>query len=218
MEHKYEKLIMDLSEFNYENKVYQGFYNIHKEFKFGKTVIDLGCGHGKFSIMCRDLGYDVTGIDARNVRIPLKEKNITWKIQDVSTLDVIESDTVLYFGLLYHLNYEQQIKLLKSIKTNLLIINTHFAVIEDGEIKNITNKDKLSIINQGEIHGVIYEESKTLNSLKNRPLASFSNLTSFWPTLDCLTNMLINVGKYNKVYVVEPYLMSDRTYIVAKNE
>jgi len=216
MERRYEKLIMDLSEFNYENKIYQGFYNIHKEFKFGKTVTDLGCGHGKFSIMSRDLGYDVTGIDARNVRIPLEEKNITWKIQDVSTLDIIESDTVLYFGLLYHLNYEQQVKLLKSIKTDLLIINTHFAVIDNVEIKNITNKDKLSIINEDKIQGVIYEESKTFDSLKNRPLASFSNLTSFWPTLDCLTDMLITFGKYTKVYVVEPYLMSDRTYIIAK--
>jgi len=166
--------------------------------------------------MSRDLGYDVTGIDARNVRIPLEEKNITWKIQDVSTLDIIESDTVLYFGLLYHLNYEQQVKLLKSIKTDLLIINTHFAVIDNVEIKNITNKDKLSIINEDKIQGVIYEESKTFDSLKNRPLASFSNLTSFWPTLDCLTDMLITFGKYTKVYVVEPYLMSDRTYIIAK--
>jgi hypothetical protein len=126
------------------------------------------------------------------------------------------SDTVLYFGLLYHLNYEQQVKLLKSIKTDLLVINTHFAVINDGVINNITNKDKLSIIKEGKVHGVIYEESKNFDSLKGRPLASFSNLTSFWPTLDCLTDMLLNIGGYSKVYVVEPYLMGDRTYIIAK--
>lgn len=216
MENKYEKIMMDLSEFDYENKVYQGFYNINKQFNFGKTVIDLGCGHGKFSIMSRDLGYDVTGIDARNVRIPFNEKNITWKIQDVSTLDSIESDTVLYFGLLYHLNYEQQVKLLKSIKTDLLVINTHFALIKNDIIENVTNNDKLSIINTDNIQGVIYEESKTFDSLQNRPLASFSNLTSFWPTLDCLTDMLTTIGGYSKVYVVEPYLMGDRTYIIAK--
>lgn len=212
----YEKLIMDLNEFDYENKVYQGFYNIHNKFNFGKTVTDLGCGHGKFSVMCRDLGYNVTGIDARSVRIPFNEKDITWKIEDVSKIESIESDTVLYFGLLYHLNYEQQVKLLNSIETDLLVINTHFAVIENGVIKNTTNNEKLSIIKEDKIHGVIYEESKTFDSLKGRPLASFSNLTSFWPTLDCLTNMLISIGGYSKVYVVEPYLMGDRTYIIAK--
>jgi SAM-dependent methyltransferase len=216
MEKNYEKIIMDLSEFDYETKVYQGFYNINKQFNFGETVIDLGCGHGKFSVMCRDLGYNVTGIDARNVRIPFNEKNITWKIHDVTTLDVIESDTVLYFGLLYHLNYEQQVKLLKSIKTNLLVINTHFAIIKNDKIENVTNKDKLSIINTNNIQGVIYEESKNFDSLKNRPLASFSNLTSFWPTLDYLSEMLILIGGYSKVYVVEPYLMEDRTYIIAE--
>ena len=216
MESKYKKITMDLSKFNYENKVYQGFYNIHKQFNFGKTVTDLGCGHGKFSIMSRDLGHDVIGIDARDVRIPFNEKNIKWKVQDVSKLDNIDSDTVLYFGLLYHLNYEQQIKLLKSIKTNLLVINTHFALINNNVIENVTNKDKLSIINTDKMQGLIYEESKTFDSLKNRPLASFSNLTSFWPTLDCLTDMLIEIGGFSKIYVVEPYLMEDRTYIIAE--
>jgi SAM-dependent methyltransferase len=212
----YEKIMMDLTHLNYENRVFQGFYNIHNQFNFGKTVIDLGCGYGKFSIACRDLGYDVTGIDARDVRVPKHEKNIKWKIQDVSKIKSIKSDTVLYFGLLYHLNYEQQIKVLKSINTNLLIINTHFALINNGVINNVTNKNKLSLVNDDTIKGLVYEESKTYGSLKVRPLASFSNLTSFWPTLDFLSEMLINIGGYSKIYVVEPYLMEDRTYIIAK--
>jgi len=216
MKTRYEKIFMDLNGLTYEDKVYQAFYNIHKNFKFGKTVTDLGCGHGKFSIISRDLGYDVTGIDARNDRVPFNEKNIKWKIQDISKLNEIKSDTVLYFGLLYHLNYEQQIKTLNIIKTNLLVINTHLAIINDGQISNVTKNDKLKIINDDNIKGVIYEESKTFDSLKARPLASFSNLTSFWPTIDCLTDMLIDIGGYSKVYVVEPYLMEDRTYIIAK--
>lgn len=212
----YEKIILDLSSKNYEDKVFKYFYQIHNLFEFGENVIDLGCGHGKFSIMSRDLGHKVTGIDARNVRIPFNEKNINWVISDVCDLKTIKSDTILYFGLLYHLNYEQQVNLLEKMDTNLLVINTHFANIDNDKILNITNNDKLTIVKNHEYQGVIYEESKTLESLKTRPLASFSNITSFWPTLECLSNMLKNIGGYKNVYVVEPYLMGDRTYIIAK--
>ena len=139
---KYDKIILDDSSKNYEDKVYSYFYQIHKLFDFGKSVTDLGCGHGKFSIMSRDLGHDVTGIDARNVRMPLNEKNINWVVSDVCDLKSIKSDTILYFGLLYHLNYEQQINLLKVMDTNLLVINTHFAKIDNNIISNIKNRCK----------------------------------------------------------------------------
>ena len=216
MKENYKKIVLIDNSSNYEEKVFGFFNQIHNLFDFGKTITDLGCGHGKYSIICRNLGYDVVGIDARDTRIPFEEKGIKWVISDVDDLKNIESDTILYFGLLYHLNYQQQINLLKKLKTNLLIINTHFADIKNNEINNITKKDKLSIPKNKEYDGLIYEEAKNFDSLKVRPLASFSNLTSFWPTLDELSKMLRIYGGFNEIYVVEPYLISDRTYIIAK--
>jgi len=213
----YKKLNFNLECKDYSEKTFNCFEKINEYFDFGETVIDLGCGHGKFSIICRDLGYKVTGIDARRTRVPFHESGIDWIISDVSTLDNIEADTVLYFGLLYHLNYEQQIDILSKIKSNILVINTHFAIIDNnGDIKNETNIKSLSIDETHGYNGVIYKESDSFESLTGRPLASFSNLTSFWPTIDSLCDMLKDIGGYKEIFVVEPYLMCDRTYIIAK--
>lgn len=213
----YKKLDFNLECKDYTEKTFKYFDKINEYFDFGKTVIDLGCGHGKFSLICRDLGYKVTGIDARETRVPFHEDGIDWVISDVSTLNKIEADTVLYFGLLYHLNYEQQCNILSRIKSNILVINTHFAIIDNnGCIKNETNIKSLSVEEIDGYSGVIYKESDNFESLAGRPLASFSNLTSFWPTIDSLCNMLKDIGGYSEIFVVDPYLMSDRTYIIAK--
>ena len=213
----YKKLNFNLECKDYSEKTFKCFEKINEYFDFGETVIDLGCGHGKFSIICRDLGYKVTGIDARRTRVPFHERGIDWIISDVSTLDTIEADTVLYFGLLYHLNYEQQVDILSKIKSNTLVINTHFAIIDNnGDIKNETNIKSLSIDETLKYNGVIYKESDSFESLASRPLASFSNLTSFWPTIDSLCDMLKDIGGYKEIFVVEPYLMRDRTYIIAR--
>jgi hypothetical protein len=89
-----------------------------------------------------------------------------WNCVDVAERVVEQISSLFPASLSFVADYEQQVNLLKKIDTNLLIINTHFAVIDNNKILNITKNDKLTIVKDQTYDGVIYEESKTFDSLK----------------------------------------------------
>ena len=45
-------------------------------------LVDLGAGHGQFSLRAADAGWSVTAVDARETRFPPDDR-ITWVRQDV---------------------------------------------------------------------------------------------------------------------------------------
>lgn len=176
--------------------------------------VDLGCGHGKYAILADKQGLDVTGVDGRPDRIPFDYKGVKWVVSDVMDFDLSPYKTVFLFGLLYHMERESQERLLNGLKNcEILMINTHFARIENGQLQNEFMKDRLTVL--PDLSGAIYKESNHLSELKSRPLAALNNTKSFWPTLDTLEVMLNKAG-FSDVSLITPYMSENRTFIVAR--
>lgn len=176
--------------------------------------VDLGCGHGKYAIIADKQGLDITGVDGRPDRIPFDYKGVKWVVSDVMDFDVSQFKTVFLFGLLYHMERKNQEILLSRMKTcKTLIINTHFAHIENGKLENEYMKKLLTIT--PDKSGAIYKESDHLSELKSRTMAALNNTKSFWPTLDTLEAMLNKAG-FSDVSLITPYMSENRTFIVAR--
>jgi hypothetical protein len=162
-------------------------------------LIDLGAGHGKFSVAAANAGWDVTAVDARTERNPTAP-GVTWVQADVRDVDLGGYDVVGCLGLFYHLTVEDQIDLLARCQGSPLIIDTHLA--------NGLSTDPLT----GEVErqgytGRLYHEGTGLRS-------SWGNPQSFWPTPDSFHRMLGQAG-YDLVLAVEPWYLPDRTFFVA---
>ncbi len=65
-------------------------------------LIDLGTGHGNLAIVAADLGWQVTGVDARTERWPDDER-VTWIQGDIRHQASEEFDVVACLGVFYHL-------------------------------------------------------------------------------------------------------------------
>ncbi len=84
----------------------------------GKSVIDIGCGEGRFSRLLAGLGATVTGVDLTEELVEragmLGSKNETYLIGDAENLDCIVNDSfdlaVSYIVLVDLLDYRQAIK------------------------------------------------------------------------------------------------------------
>jgi SAM-dependent methyltransferase len=173
-----------------------------------KTFLDVGCGHGKYSIIASRY-FKVTGVDARPDRVPFNHKGIDWKIQHVKDIEVTQ-DIVLLSGILYHLTLQDQINLVKKCSAaKVVIINTHIIEHENGSILNVYKRDKLSAIHKvNGYEGSLYHEG---TNLKNRPMASFDNEYSFWHTEQSLIKLMAgwNLAR------VDPRVMEGRYFYYA---
>jgi len=96
-----------------------------------KTALDVGCGFGYFSKYLRDLGLQVIASDARPENIAeTKRRNpeIKCELMDIENPAATNSgsfDTVLCFGLLYHLeNPLRAIRNLFALTKKILIMET----------------------------------------------------------------------------------------------
>jgi SAM-dependent methyltransferase len=167
------------------------------------TLLDLGCGHGKYSIMARNLGFDVTAMDARPDRIPFHEEKIKWIVKDVSDFDFSYYDVVLFLGLLYHLPFAVQMDILMKLQCRLLVIDTHYCLPE---------WENLCFI--GGFYGCNYHEADTIGELKARSRAAFSNTDSFLPSPETLEKMVFGAG-FSSFAKVLPIAKKNRTFFIA---
>lgn len=170
-----------------------------------KTILDVGCGHGKYSILASGR-FSVTGIDARPDRIPFEYNNIEWKVQQVKDV-VVSHDIVLFSGILYHLPLSSQIDLVaKCRRAKYIIVNTHIAIERHTVYLN-----KLSgFIKAGKFVGRNYHEGK---NLKNRPMAAFDNEYSFWHTEDSLISLF---DEWECTRIVPPVAEDRNFYFMRK--
>jgi hypothetical protein len=148
----------------------------------GHTLLDLGAGHGAFSLIGRDLGWDVTAVDARIERFP-QEDGVQWLQSDVRQYDPRGFDVVCILGLLYHLELDDQLDLFTKCAGQTLIIDTHTAEHPAVELDGYT--------------GQFFIEETTANT------ASWDNKLSFWPTEESLIRMLQAAG-HPFVFKLEP--------------
>lgn len=93
-------------------------------------LLDIATGHGKFAIIAKSLGWNVTAMDARSERFPTGKKasGIEWKTGDIKEFDVRGYDCISMLGILYHLDKPRE--LLKRCSYATTIIDTHVAPLE----------------------------------------------------------------------------------------
>ena len=174
-------------------------------------ILDLGCLEGGISIELAKEGASCTGVDIRNAhlvkadfasRINKLNRRCSWICEDITSPKLWESgakyNVIILSGLLYHLDAEDIIPLLKRIKTSLkkeslLIIDT-----------NITSEylEKVTLENGLTIWGRTWKEHQESDTLKDRiskAWSSLSNNNAFWLTERSLTNVLVSAG-FSYVY------------------
>ncbi len=145
----------------------------------------------------RDLGWDVTAVDARSERMPMTD-GIRWVQEDVRTFDVAGFDCIAILGLLYHLGLADQRALLQRCAGTLTILDTHHALHPSVTVDGWQGR-------------MFAEPGATLEELARIPTASWSNSESFWPTRPELIRMLHEAG-YRTVLALEPPILPDRTF------
>lgn len=160
-------------------------------------LLDLGAGHGSFSLIGKELGWDVTAVDARTARMPMTP-GIRWVEADVRTFDPAGYDCIAILGLLYHLGLDDQVNLLRRCSGTTTILDTHHSLRPSTQA--------------GGYRGHIYREpGSTAAELAPIATASWGNPESFWATRPELIRLLHDAG-YGEVLAQEPPYLPDRSF------
>jgi hypothetical protein len=167
----------------------------------GGTLVDLGAGHGLFSIIAADLGWQVTAQDARGDRFP-EDSRITWEVSDVRDVDVSAFDVIACLGLFYHLTLDDQLQLLDKARGRPLILDTHVA---NGRPTPCELTSPLTLRGYRGQHYI--EPDQAAHST-----ASWGNEKSFWPRPRALYRMLDERG-YD-VLTANPWYLPTRTFFL----
>jgi hypothetical protein len=155
-------------------------------------LVDVGAGHGGFALIARELGWEVTAVDARTERMPMTP-GIEWVQADVREFPLDGYDCIAILGLLYHLELGDQLGLLARAAGTPTIIDTHVALRATHEERGYPGR--------------------TFTEDLEAPTASWRNPTSFWPTEDGLVRILHDSGFRTILKLVPPY-REDRTFWV----
>jgi hypothetical protein len=167
----------------------------------GSRLIDLGAGHGKFSLIAADKGWQVTALDARGDRYP-GDARIEWRVGDVRDVDLTAFDVVACLGLFYHLTVEDQLALLDRCRGRPIILDTHVA---NGKPSPYPLSEPVKLLGY---QGQLYKEpDQALHST-----ASWGNDDSFWPRPGALFRMLNERG-YD-VLEANPWYVPTRTFFL----
>lgn len=152
-----------------------------------ETIIDIACGHGKYSILAAKKDFKVTAIDARLDRVPLKDferLGIEFKQTNLEDLETINQDICLLFGIFYHLDLGQQLDLLNKIKSKTTYIHTL--------IYNDNSKEAFGLKCDTKIGNLEFAAYKEGNKRDTRTKASMNNYFSIWHTEESLKNLFLD--------------------------
>lgn len=166
----------------------------------GRTLVDLGAGHGKFSVVAADLGWQVTAVDARGDRYP-DDPRVEWVVGDVRDADVSSYDVIACLGLFYHLTVDDQIGLLERCAGRPIILDTHVA---NDAPSPFTLSDEVTLRGY---RGRLYREGP-----QSASTASWGNEESFWARPRALHRMLAEHG-YD-VLTASPWYLPTRTFFL----
>jgi 2-polyprenyl-3-methyl-5-hydroxy-6-metoxy-1,4-benzoquinol methylase len=211
------------------------YYPAHREImrvvseRFGgdlsrRSIVDIGCLEGYFSIECALQGAEVLGIDGKLlnvrkcefVRSVLGAERATFALGNAMKVTRESSgrfDAVLALGLLYHLDDPYTfLANVAGLCTGFVVIDTHVALEDQPErIKGGWEPDlsELRTFTFGgrQYEGRLFREfpTGTARDLKDlSPTASLENELSVWLTEDSLVRMLHDVGFSGTEKVVYP--------------
>jgi len=140
-------------------KVFEEFYNTHKQF-FGKKVLDLACGGGIFSIFLAEKGHKVVGVDILDVMLEIAKRNAPKnnppKFIKANLLEFVPEenfDTAVFLGnSIPHFSPKDFVKILKNIKEKIRYFIISY---RDSIAWGFEGKLKLIIIEEKENFDVI---------------------------------------------------------------
>lgn len=163
-----------------------------------RTLVDLGAGHCKFSVWATRLGFEVTAVDGRTVRLPEDLGSIRFVEADVRDYDPRGHGVVAILGLLYHLEVADQESLLRRCCYGApVIVETQVHV---PEMVANDPKDWHRLVERDGYCGLDFPEN-------NNPMASIGNKTSFWHT-EASMELLFERAGYSRVVVIDPIFVS----------
>ena len=173
------------------------------------TMLDMGTGPGTFALAAAELGWEVTAVDARTMRMPDPEtekdpgrakliRSIRWVEADVREFPIRsgEYDLICVLGILHHLRVNEHVELLKRCSDTLTLLDTRIApeiTVTEGPY-------------EGRYH---HEPGKTREERDQVPTASWGNEASFHHTEESLLRLARDCG-YSKVMPMRP--PHDRNY------
>jgi hypothetical protein len=166
----------------------------------GRSLVDLGAGHGKFATLAADHGWTVTAVDARGDRFPADDR-VEWRVEDVRTTDLSPYDVIVCLGLFYHLTVDDQLSLLERCDRKPLILDTHVAT---GGPSPFTLSEVVTLRGY---RGQLYTEGAQSEST-----SSWGNEKSFWARPKAHYRMLHDAG-YD-VMPVHPWYLPTRTFFL----
>ena len=180
----------------------QIFRSLVSPLKTGR-MLDLGTGPGTFALTAAELGWEVTAVDARTVRVPDPEaekdpdraeliRSVRWVEADVREFPIRsgEYDLICVLGLMHHLTVDNHIELLRRCSDTLTLLDARIApeiVVTEGPY-------------EGRYH---HEPGETRNERDQVPTASWGNESSFHHTEESLLRLVRDCG-YMKVMPMRP--------------
>jgi SAM-dependent methyltransferase len=168
------------------------------------SVVDLGCLEGGYAVAFAQAGYEVTGIEVRELNLErcryvqerLALSNLRFVQDDVRNLGVYGPfDAVFCCGLFYHLDRPREfLELLGRCTRRVLILQTHFAeqAIPTGHAAALSEMTK----NEG-LAGRWYkefDEGTSHDAMSESLWSSWGNHRSFWIEKRHLLQAMRDVG------------------------
>ncbi len=180
----------------------QIFRSLVSPLKPGK-MLDMGTGPGTFALAAAELGWEVTAVDARTVRMPDPEtekdpdrakliRSVRWVEADVREFPIRSGDydLICVLGILHHLRVNEHVELLKRCSDTLTLLDARIApeiTVTEGPY-------------EGRYH---HEPGETREERDQVPTASWGNEASFHHTEESLLRLARDCG-YMKVMPMRP--------------
>ena len=188
---------------------------VYKDAVHDKSIVDLGCLEGGYTVEFARMGMRSTGIEVRQsnyancmlVKNKVQLPNLEFHNDDVLNLSRYGNFSVAFCsGLLYHLDRPAEfIRLMANQVADVIILNTSFATDQE----NPTFKLSPMTENEG-LPGRWYKEHDTddLTVQENAKWSSWNNIRSFWLTKSAILQVLTDCG-FDMVFEQYDFLGSD---------
>jgi len=128
-----------------------------------------------------------------------EKSSIRFVRKDVRQFDVESFDVVLILGLLYHLELEDQIRVLRSCRGKTVLIDT-MVCGPDLITRYPQDAWQTAVTSKGEFEGIDYPENDNV-------MASVGNRTSFWHTDPSYARLFAHCG-FDEVTAYRPFYLA----------